>query len=993
MAPWFLSGPARLGALAGATSCLAVLAGQGTAETPALSLRAPGGPTAVFAPVGNPVWAAFRDPEAGRDWSIEGPGFALETADGRRAETGGRVSRCAAETSGIVLETDLPEVGVAVRRAFSFCADGRTLRVRTALRASGDPVALKRAVLLDVRVPGQQFRLMGPGFVSSPVFGEGLFAGVEHPSAQCRAAGDCFSLAQPAFLTLTGVWHDLPAAVFGSASPAEAALPGDEGLRRAFLRYLDTVRVRPRDLHVHYNDWWTAPVPSSETFVLGNIAALKRDLFDATGFFFDSYALDAGWSRPDSLWELDPDRFPRRFEPIVSALAAAGARPGLWVSPSSLYPFALDNRWLAEAGYETTPCGPPLERCACMARGGAYQTAFRNAVLAHAREARLAHVKFDGFVPRCDVAAHGHPVGEDSCLALAEGLIEVFDALRAQDPDIALEPTCFGYQPSPWWLLHVPFVIGPFGDDSPYGRCPAPEYLESMITARDIKNLEGRRQFLLPSDALQCFDIVMQCPGPFQNLAAMAVGRGRWFVSCYINPREMDPESWRFFAELMVWARSRREELREPVPIGGNPARREAYGYAFLNAGRHLLCVRNPWIEEATVALPDPPPGPGTLEVRLLYPRRALLARLPEGAGPPPVSLGPFETQFLEVLRSDEPPLGPTLPGSAPAVAWAPVAQPLVEEVLFAPDPPPFGPSWTSPDGDAERCVRFVAEGRLTLGGASSGQVCVLCEGDPSVSRNTCRVRSGGKELPVRVSGSEGGFGAAGEGRVEHWVWFLADVSNGEHELRVEVGGPALSGPVGVFLRGEVAVSHPAPPFDEGPAFPLYRPLARGWSRVLVPLASRDVQAMQGPPVARRIERIEGVFLDSLEWAEASAGWGETRRNRSIQGNPMMLGGRLFWRGIGAHARARIRYRLPEPFAAFCATIGKDQEVGGGSVVFAVEVDGREAFRSKVFRNDTPPEEVTVPLTGASELVLIVEDAGDGIGADHADWADARLLR
>jgi len=161
----------------------------------------------------------------------------------------------------------------------------------------------------------------------------------------------------------------------------------------------------------------------------------------------------------------------------------------------------------------------------------------------------------------------------------------------------------------------------------------------------------------------------------------------------------------------------------------------------------------------------------------------------------------------------------------------------------------------------------------------------------------------------------------------------------------------------------------------------------------LVPLAAREVAPNQVRQAARRLERIDGVFLDSLDWDEAQVGWGQAQRNRSIQEQPMMLGGRVFQRGIGAHAAARIRYTLAEGYRTLAATIGKDQEVSGGSVVFVVEVDGQEVFRSQVFRNDTPPEEITVPIAGARQLTLLVEDAGDGIGADHADWADARLLR
>jgi alpha-galactosidase len=162
---------------------------------------------------------------------------------------------------------------------------------------------------------------------------------------------------------------------------------------------------------------------------------------------------------------------------------------------------------------------------------------------------------------------------------------------------------------------------------------------------------------------------------------------------------------------------------------------------------------------------------------------------------------------------------------------------------------------------------------------------------------------------------------------------------------------------------------------------------------MLVPVVARAADPARTKTASRRIERIDGIYLDALDWAEASTGWGQAQRNRSIMEQPMTLAGRSFPRGLGAHAVSRIVYQVPEGFSAFAATIGKDQEVAGGSVVFVIEADGREVFRSAVFRNDSPAREISIPLAGVKRLVLVVEDAGDGIGADHADWAEARLLR
>ncbi len=63
---------------------------------------------------------------------------------------------------------------------------------------------------------------------------------------------------------------------------------------------------------------------------------------------------------------------------------------------------------------------------------------------------------------------------------------------------------------------------------------------------------------------------------------------------------------------------------------------------------------------------------------------------------------------------------------------------------------------------------------------------------------------------------------------------------------------------------------------------------------------------------------------------------------------------------------------------------------GKGSVVFFVQADGREVWRSDVLRGGDEPVEVALKLARAKELVLGVDDGGDGPPYDHADWAEAR---
>jgi len=61
-------------------------------------------------------------------------------------------------------------------------------------------------------------------------------------------------------------------------------------------------------------------------------------------------------------------------------------------------------------------------------------------------------------------------------------------------------------------------------------------------------------------------------------------------------------------------------------------------------------------------------------------------------------------------------------------------------------------------------------------------------------------------------------------------------------------------------------------------------------------------------------------------------------------------------------------------------------------VIFSVKVDGQEVLRTPVCRGGEPPRAISLPLTNATMLELVVSDAGDGISYDQADWADAKAI-
>ncbi len=120
--------------------------------------------------------------------------------------------------------------------------------------------------------------------------------------------------------------------------------------------------------------------------------------------------------------------------------------------------------------------------------------------------------------------------------------------------------------------------------------------------------------------------------------------------------------------------------------------------------------------------------------------------------------------------------------------------------------------------------------------------------------------------------------------------------------------------------------------------------------------------------------------------------YGEPRANRSVDGNPLTIGGKVFSTGLGTHAAGEIRLNLRGQGKSFFARVGVDDETKGkGSVRFLVYGDQKVLADSGVIKGGESHRILDVPLKGVKSLRLVVQDAGDGISYDHADWAEAAV--
>ncbi|MBN1126244.1 MAG: NPCBM/NEW2 domain-containing protein [Sedimentisphaerales bacterium] len=113
-------------------------------------------------------------------------------------------------------------------------------------------------------------------------------------------------------------------------------------------------------------------------------------------------------------------------------------------------------------------------------------------------------------------------------------------------------------------------------------------------------------------------------------------------------------------------------------------------------------------------------------------------------------------------------------------------------------------------------------------------------------------------------------------------------------------------------------------------------------------------------------------------------------------GNSLKIADKTYSRGLYCHAVSKIVVTLPGPGNRFTAEVGLDHNDdtlrGRGSVVFSVSVNDQLAFKSDIMKVTTPACSVDVDLKGATSFVLEIGDAGDGIGWDQSDWAEAGVL-
>lgn len=177
-----------------------------------------------------------------------------------------------------------------------------------------------------------------------------------------------------------------------------------------------------------------------------------------------------------------------------------------------------------------------------------------------------------------------------------------------------------------------------------------------------------------------------------------------------------------------------------------------------------------------------------------------------------------------------------------------------------------------------------------------------------------------------------------------------------------------------------------------------YRVTAIDWNGARSEPREVAAKTPQMPPLPPKPD----VSLMTLKPQQASVGWGKLGVGQAVSGKPLRIGDKTYQDGVGVHAVSRLVYARQPEFKRFVAVAGLDEgirENGRSSLVCKVVADcgaGEQktlaASPVLVFgRCERWHFDVELPAD-CKKILLIVDDGGDGVNSDHADWVDAGFI-
>ena len=576
-----------------------------------------------------------------------------------------------------------------------FKANSTPFKIRLSYKLSPNDFCIRKKIAICDSVQGSHFLqhispieadifggltgVKNGGFGQPVVFNVGqggVFFGLEYPASDNLIKQDKGNVAvqcvQEIGAKIDAPWIESEWAVIG--------LTPNSFVKYWFMKYVESIRVAPVKPYTLYNSWYDlravdypskTPTPENvgmnEKNVLRIIDLIRKNMIEKNNIKLDAFVLDDGWDTYKSDWAIKKEQFPNGIKPIVDELKKTNTELGMWFGPTGGYSARMDRiNWMKDHGYEVV--GKGNNSMLCLA-GRNYSSIFKKRITDFSKEG-VGYYKWDGIQFSCSEPDHGHPIGIFSRRAVMESVIEKCIAVRALNPNTYLNITS-GTWLSPWWVKYAN-QIWMDGEDYGYANVPSISARDAAITYRDFVLYDDfkTKDLWFPIANLMAGGIIKgnleklggenEPLDKFTTEAMLYFARGVSMYELYISPDLLTDAEWTAMSKSITWAKDRFPILSQGEMIGGDPKKREAYGYVHFNGLKGIIAARNPYINQNKLKI-DLNPSFGLdskavqLVVEKIFPNRWIAPKLYKAGDIFDIQLEGFETAIYEVY-----PLGET---------------------------------------------------------------------------------------------------------------------------------------------------------------------------------------------------------------------------------------------------------------------------------------------------------------------------------------------
>jgi hypothetical protein len=162
------------------------------------------------------------------------------------------------------------------------------------------------------------------------------------------------------------------------------------------------------------------------------------------------------------------------------------------------------------------------------------------------------------------------------------------------------------------------------------------------------------------------------------------------------------------------------------------------------------------------------------------------------------------------------------------------------------------------------------------------------------------------------------------------------------------------------------------------------------WDKNEFSTANKEIKPASLIPTT---EKGEKVYLTKEMISSSNSHW-RIMNGQSVSGNEMLISNVPFTQGLGVHADSKLTFDVNKDFSFLHVTPGTDSG-HNGNIVMKIMLDNNEVYHSGIISNRDliAPEPLRFPISEIKTITLEVTNGEDGIGGDHANWADLYLIK